>query len=235
MFWYSKGGPLLATDIGPSPSGPEFLHIRHQGTGNQVVDHTAAKISLWNGPTHRNNIMFQCDSHYQGCACTAAVLKCYCLWVQPPTPRVMKPRPAARPRSGEQHRGAHATRANHNGAHTTRGTHATRQHEGAKGQTACNYAQDRLGYVDQQKQVAKTTNTKHTNTNKEPPGARIFLLKGKEGTWCDEPTPTPPTPPPSLPPPHSNTLPRHPMPPRTEKIWRAQRKLGMGKGTSKGR
>ena len=36
-------------------------------------------------------------------------------------------------------------------------------------QTACNYAQDRLGYVGQQKQVAKTANTKHTDTNKEPP------------------------------------------------------------------
>ena len=34
---------------------------------------------------------------------------------------------------------------------------------------ACNYAQDRLGYVGQQKQVAKTTNTKRTDTNKEPP------------------------------------------------------------------
>ena len=34
---------------------------------------------------------------------------------------------------------------------------------------ACNYAQDRLGYVGQQKQVAKTTHTTHTDTNKEPP------------------------------------------------------------------
>ena len=33
----------------------------------------------------------------------------------------------------------------------------------------CNYAQDRLGYVGQQKQVAKTTHTKHADTNKEPP------------------------------------------------------------------
>ena len=102
-------------------------------------------------------------------------------------------------------------------------------------QTACNYAQDRPGYVGQQKQVAKTTNTKHTDTKKEPPGARIFPLKGKEGTGCDEPSPTPPTPPPPLPRPHSNTLPRHPMPIMTERIGRAQRKLGMGKGTSKGR
>ena len=39
-----------------------------------------------------------------------------------------------------------------------------------------------MGYVGQQKQVAKTTNTKHTDTNKERPGARIFLLKGKDGT-----------------------------------------------------
>ena len=96
-------------------------------------------------------------------------------------------------------------------------------------QTACNYAQDRLGYVGQQKQVAKITSTKHTDTSKEPPGARIFLLKGNEGTGCDEPTPTPQAPPPPLPPPHSNTL------PRTERLGRAQRKLGMGKGTSKGR
>ena len=89
--------------------------------------------------------------------------------------------------------------------------------------------------MGQQKQVAKTTNTQHTDTNKEPPGARIFLLKWKEGTGRDEPGPDPPTPPPPLPPPHSNTLPRHPMPPRAERIGRAPRKLGMGKGMSKGR
>ena len=52
---------------------------------------------------------------------------------EPPTkPGGMKPRTAERPRSGEQHRGAHATRDNHNGAHATRGTHATRQHEVAR-------------------------------------------------------------------------------------------------------
>ena len=33
----SKHGPLLATDIGASPPGPEFLHIGYQGTG--VVHH----------------------------------------------------------------------------------------------------------------------------------------------------------------------------------------------------
>ena len=46
--WYhsrSKGGPLLATVIGPPPSGPEFLHIQYQGTGVKVVDHMAAKFS----------------------------------------------------------------------------------------------------------------------------------------------------------------------------------------------
>ena len=32
--------------------------------------------------------------------------------------------------------------------------------------------------MGQQKQVAKTTNTKYTDTNKEPPGATMFLLKG---------------------------------------------------------
>ena len=37
-------------------------------------------------------------------------------------------------------------------------------------QTACNYAHnDRLGYVGQLKQVANTTHTKHTDTNKEHP------------------------------------------------------------------
>ena len=41
-----------------------------------------------------------------------------------------------------------------------------------------------------------------------PLHSRIFLLKGKEGTGCDQPTPTPPPLPPPLPPPHSNTLPR---------------------------
>ena len=39
----------------------------------------------------------------------------------------------------------------------------------------------------------------------------------------------------SPPPRHSNTLPRHPMPPRAERRGRAQRKLGMGKGMNKGR
>ena len=46
--WYhsrSKGGLLLAIVIGTSPSRPEFLHIRYEGTGDEVVDHTAAKIS----------------------------------------------------------------------------------------------------------------------------------------------------------------------------------------------
>ena len=46
--WYhshSKAGPLLATVIGPSPSGPEFLHIQYQGPGAKVVNDTAAKLS----------------------------------------------------------------------------------------------------------------------------------------------------------------------------------------------
>jgi hypothetical protein len=41
--WYhsrSKGAPLLETVMGPSPSGPVFLHIQYQGTGDKVVDHT---------------------------------------------------------------------------------------------------------------------------------------------------------------------------------------------------
>ena len=37
---------------------------------------------LWKGHVHRSNIMFQCDSHYRCCACTATVLKCYSLVVQ---------------------------------------------------------------------------------------------------------------------------------------------------------
>ena len=88
-----------------------------------------------------------------------------------------------------------------------------------------------------QKHVAKTTNSKHTDTNKKPLGARIFLLKGKEGTVRDGPLPLPlPRPLRYPPPPHSNTFPRHPSnAPKTERIGRAQRKLGVGKGTSKGR
>ena len=39
-----QGCPASATVIGPSPSGPEFLHIQYQGTGDKVVDHTAAKL-----------------------------------------------------------------------------------------------------------------------------------------------------------------------------------------------
>ena len=41
----SKGAPLLATVIGPSPSGPEFLYIQYQGTREKVLDHTAANLS----------------------------------------------------------------------------------------------------------------------------------------------------------------------------------------------
>ena len=37
---------------------------------------------------------------------------------------------------------------------------------------------------------------------------------------------------PPIPPPYSNTIPRYPMPPSTERIGRAQSKLGMGKGTN---
>ena len=42
---------------------------------------------LRKGHAHRSNIMFQCDSHYRCCACTAALLKCYGLVVpSPPSP-----------------------------------------------------------------------------------------------------------------------------------------------------
>ena len=48
---------------------------------------------LWKGHVHRSNIIFQCDSHYRCCACTAAVLKRYGLVVQySPTPRGELPR-----------------------------------------------------------------------------------------------------------------------------------------------
>ena len=50
----------------------------------------------------------------------------------------------------------------------------------------------------------------------------------------DEPTPTPPPPPPPLPPPYSNMHPRHPMPPRAERMERAGKKQGRGKGTNQG-
>ena len=46
--WYhcrSKAAPLLVIVIGPSPAGPKFLHIQYRGTGNKVLDHTAAKLS----------------------------------------------------------------------------------------------------------------------------------------------------------------------------------------------
>ena len=43
---------------------------------------------LWKGHAHRSNIMFQCDSHYRCCACTATIFKCYSLVVRsPPPPR----------------------------------------------------------------------------------------------------------------------------------------------------
>ena len=41
---------------------------------------------LWKGHAHGSDIMFQCDAHHWRCACTAAVLKCHGLVVQPPPP-----------------------------------------------------------------------------------------------------------------------------------------------------
>jgi len=46
--WYhshSKAAPLLATVIGPSPSGLKFLHIQPQSIEDKVADHTAAIVS----------------------------------------------------------------------------------------------------------------------------------------------------------------------------------------------
>ena len=69
-------------------------------TGTRIWYHLAARVArcwqlsywgqgcgpyiqcLWKGHTRKSNIVFQCDSHYRGCACTAAVLKCYGLVVQ---------------------------------------------------------------------------------------------------------------------------------------------------------
>ena len=48
ILWYrsrSKGAPLLETVIGRWPTGPEFLHIPYQGTGDKALDHTPAKLS----------------------------------------------------------------------------------------------------------------------------------------------------------------------------------------------
>ena len=59
--------------------------------------------------------------------------------------------------------------------------------------------------------------------------------RSKRGNGGGEVTPTPPPPPPPLPPPYSNTLPRHPMPPRAERMERVEKKLGRGKGTNQGR
>ena len=39
----SRGVPLLAPVVGPSPSGPEFLNIQYRGAVN-IADHTAAKL-----------------------------------------------------------------------------------------------------------------------------------------------------------------------------------------------
>ena len=56
-------------------------------------------------------------------------------------------------------------------------------------QTACNCAQDRLGYVGQQKQVAKTTHTKHTDTNKPlEPGSPSS--RGRRGQGATNPLPS---------------------------------------------
>ena len=51
------------------------------------------------------------------------------------------------------------------------------------------------------------------------------------GTFERPHCPSPPPPPP----PHSNTFPRRPIPPRTGRTWRAQRKLVRAKGKHKGR
>ena len=66
-------------------------------------------------------------------------------------------------------------------------------------------AQDRLRYVGQQKQVAKTTDTKYADANKEPLLSEDLPPQVKEGAGRDDSPPPPPPPP--LPPPHSNKLP----------------------------
>ena len=56
--WYhsrSRGGPLLATVIGPSPSGPEFLHIQYlswmgaTGAVHAVLQSSSGTV-LWCNP-----------------------------------------------------------------------------------------------------------------------------------------------------------------------------------------
>ena len=84
--WYqsrSKGGLLLATVIGLSPSGPEFLHIRSQGTGDKVVDHTAAKISWLEVVRHSSPRLLNCPLSMTGSSRLFGVVKrifTQCLW-----------------------------------------------------------------------------------------------------------------------------------------------------------
>ena len=52
--WYhsrSKGAPLLATVIGPSPSGLEFLQIQYQGTGDKVCGPYSSQVMSVGGNT----------------------------------------------------------------------------------------------------------------------------------------------------------------------------------------
>ena len=78
-----QGGPLLATIIGHSPFGPESWTFNSRLFG--VVKRSFTQCP-WKAHAHRSNIMFQCDSHYRCCACTAEVLKRYGLVVQSPPP-----------------------------------------------------------------------------------------------------------------------------------------------------
>ena len=82
--------------------------------------------------------------------------------------------------------------------------------------------------------MAKTTVTKHCDTNKETSRAKIPLLKGNEGVRRDERSPTLSLPPTLLPSRYNEMDSRHPMPLRADKVGGVEKKLGWGKGTNQG-
>ena len=92
--WYhsrSRGVPLLATVIWPSPSGPEFLHIQYRGTVN-VVDHTAAKSCRLKAARASSTVLRGSPNHSPQPALTATS--------QAPPPTLQAPIPKPAPKRG---------------------------------------------------------------------------------------------------------------------------------------
>ena len=87
----SRGVPLLATVIGPSPSGPEFLYYQYRGTLG-VVARTAAKLCRLQAARASSLLSLGCPDHSPQPALTATP--------QAPPPTLQAPLPKHAPKRG---------------------------------------------------------------------------------------------------------------------------------------